>query len=272
MIAAKALKPSIALAVVLLVQSPAWGQAQKPARNQPQPQKIIYGWLKNTFVDLAGRCNKTGVEIFLFVGMNPNARNTEGRTALVLAAREDCAAVVEILLANGADANLASRQKGLESGKTALMFAAQTGREEIARRLLNRAALVNATTYYGKTALMFAAEAGHTNVVKILLSQGAAVHLATWHGWTALLLAADDGRALAVEALLQNGAKVNERLGGRTPLMLAATQGHLETVRVLLAHGANLKAKVYGATALSMALKKGHNDIVELLRKSEAKE
>jgi ankyrin repeat protein len=149
------------------------------------------------------------------------------------------AAAVRALLRGGANASVAQ-----SDGLTALHVAAQAGNLEIARLLLEARADVRAETRIGAyTPLHLAAGGGHADVVGALLDAGAdPAARTTSTGVTALHLAAKamDGEA-AVAALLRRGAPVDAResASGQTPLMFAAATGHDAVIRALLAAGAD---------------------------------
>src|SRR5260221_9379614 len=98
---------------------------------------------------------------------NPNLNNDQGIGPLSLAITNGSAAIVQLLLANGADANLAR-----ESGETPLMTAARLGQVDVMKMLLERGANVNAReNRFGQTALMWAA--GTPGAVRLLVERGA---------------------------------------------------------------------------------------------------
>jgi ankyrin repeat protein len=84
-----------------------------------------------------------------------------GIAPLWLACRNGNAALVEILLAGGADPN--GRQVG---GQTVLMTAARAGNPDAVKALLRSGADVDATESRGQTAIMWAAAEGHVDVVE----------------------------------------------------------------------------------------------------------
>src|SRR6266545_7898708 len=127
----------------------------------------------------------------LFVSANANATNRYGVTPLSLACQNGSMAMVELLLAQGADPNTA-----LRGGETVLMTAARTGKVGPVKALLSRDAKVEAKERRGQTALMWAAADGHAAVVELLLKAGADFRSALPDsGFTPLFFAAREGRA-----------------------------------------------------------------------------
>jgi uncharacterized protein len=114
------------------------------------------------------RC--TGLLIMAMPG-SLNCCWTPARIPLWLAASRGDAALLEVLLDNGADAN-----EPLPLGRRPLMLAARSGVVEAARVLLDHGADVNAKeTQRGTTALMQAADQGHADVAALLIEHGADV-------------------------------------------------------------------------------------------------
>ncbi|UCF81017.1 MAG: ankyrin repeat domain-containing protein [Acidobacteriota bacterium] len=99
-----------------------------------------------------------------------SAGNVNGNinSDLLEAAKAGDDAKVEILLEQGADANAKDKD-----GRTALMMAATKGRTETAKTLIEAGADVDAKTPKGTTALKFAETEGHTEVAEILKQAGA---------------------------------------------------------------------------------------------------
>ena len=101
-------------------------------------------------------------------GVEIDAKNEYGNTALMIAAIEGHLEIVKGLIAGGADVNERNRAES-----TALMLAAKKGHLEIVKALLAAGADVNARTTGGVTALFAAESGGHTTVVEILRKAGA---------------------------------------------------------------------------------------------------
>ena len=159
------------------------------------------------------------------------------------------------------------------NGDTALSEAAREGHLEIVRLLLDAGADINNKGYMQNTPLMNASFYGHLDIVEHLLANEAAIDVGGKD--TALTIAARRGHIDIVNALLNAGANVNHRhIFGHTALMAAAGEGHLEIVRLLLSAGADKDIKTdTGGNAVSYAQfgrKRQYEDIIELLKKRPA--
>jgi len=122
---------------------------------------------------------------------------------LIEAARIGDQETVEFLLRKGADIDARDGD-----GKTALMWAVNYSDDDMARLLIMRGADVNAVDTYGGTALMDAAHAGCDYIARFLLDSGADVN-AVGDGWTALMWAAFHGRTGIARLLIERGADVS---------------------------------------------------------------
>jgi ankyrin repeat protein len=97
-----------------------------------------------------------------------NAGKNSKKGDLIEAATEGRAEMVESLLNAGVEVNATN-----QIGMTALMVAADRGHNSIAKKLLEHGADVNARDNCNMTALMVAALAGHVDVIKVLLDANA---------------------------------------------------------------------------------------------------
>ena len=122
-----------------------------------------------------------------------NESDNKGFTPLIIAAYNNQAEVVAILLQNGADSNIGDR-----NGNTALMGATFKGYDAIAHKLLDNGADPNVQNGQGATALTFAATFHRNQVAQHLLQAGADKSIADTFGKTPL----DHARVQDNEALV----------------------------------------------------------------------
>ena len=217
-------------------------------------------------IKAAKKGNAAKIEKLLARGADVNAKNKEGRTALMGAAFAGHTAIVQALLEAGADVNAKD-----ERGTTALSAAAFRGHTATVQTLLEVGAEVNARDKNGMTVLMWAAfgAGDHSATVQALLKAGADVDARDKNGGTALKVAAMVGHTDIVK-LLENAGTLTTTDAG---LIEAARKGETAEVKALLANGADVNAPGQnGMTALFYAALGGHTDIVELLKKAGAKE
>jgi len=226
-------------------------------------------------------------------GIDVNAKNTSGETALYAAAERGHEGVARLLLKMGADIQAKAQHE-----RTALHQAAESGHEAVVRMLLEKGADIEAKDWYGGTALHGAAESGHEAVVRLLLKAGANIHVSTQYRGTALRRAAGGGHEVLVRLLLEKGTDTDIRSrvtaphqttgdwhGTATRLLLdtvndtggctalhgtalhaAAGSGHDAVVRLLLEHGADVDAQTQSrGTPLHWAAWNGHKAAVKQL-------
>lgn len=156
---------------------------------------------------------------------------------------------------------------------TPLTLATRLECHDLMQQLLRHGVNVNGSDESGRTALIDAANRGLTDAVRILLNAGADVEAKTaGDGKTALILASHDGHPHIVQMLLNRKANINARnKNGETALMLAAARGRKDIVLILLQHGADINAKdQFENTALHNAEKYGGPEVAALLRSAGA--
>ncbi len=128
-------------------------------------------------------------------------------------------------------------------GWTPLHLAAFFGKDDAARLLLNKGALVNArSTNAMQNAPIHAAAAGrHAGLVKLLIDHGASANARQHGGWTPLHAAAQNGDLEMARTLVAGGADVQSRAeNNQTALDLALTKGQQAMVEYLESNGAHL--------------------------------
>lgn len=217
----------------------------------------------------AAEGDEDGILAAIAAGADPNARDAEKNTPLILAAPHSLFGkerkIVEALVAAKAKVDAVNND-----GVTALMNAAVAGRDGMVRLLLQNGAKPNATDKEGWTALMYATAGRHWNVVKELIGAEADLEAKDKEGWTALMLALSSGAGSVSEQLLKAGAKMPAQApNGLSPILLAASGRDLAAVRQVLEAGpVALDARDSEQwTALEVAGYNGDAQIVmELLR------
>ena len=254
----------------------------------------------NNFITLASKGNLQAIRLFLEAGVNINARNRKGESALTMAAREGNRAIAWALMVKGANINQTNKFRN-----SPLIIASYYGHLKTVQALLERGAEVNLKNRKGDTALTFAASNGHRELVKLLLKAGAELNarnnrgqtaylraLSAGHKETAALLSGDAlvaavraGDQASVEKLLETGAAVNMRnRAQRTALFEAAASCEFDIAKLLLTKGADPNIAVrrfvdapswepngqITDTALSIAVRKRRKEIVTLLLKNGA--
>jgi ankyrin repeat protein len=181
----------------------------------------------------AANGHKAMVELLLAKGADVNSRDSSGQTALHLAAENGFQSVAEALLANKADVNARDKNQ-----VTPLHLAARKGHSAMVAFLLVHQAEPNAQDAKGQTSVSLAAQAGHSETLNKLLAAGARPDVEDSNGLTPLSYAADDGHLDSVKALLE--AKANPDAGKiDLPLAQAMWNKHLEIAELLLRTGAD---------------------------------
>jgi ankyrin repeat protein len=227
--------------------------------------------------DAAEKQDRAKVAALLKQGVEVNAPQADGMTALHWAAYHDDLPTATLLVKAGANAKVANRY-----AVTPLALACTNGNTEIVELLLQAGADPNATLRGGETALMTAARTGKTGPVKALLARGAKVDARDRKGQTALMWAAADGHADVVTMLLKAGADFRTPLpSGFTPLLFAAREGRIDVVKGLLKAGADVNETLQpkkpaprgpkaGSSPLILAVENGHFDLAVVLLKAGA--
>ncbi|SJK97930.1 uncharacterized protein ARMOST_01186 [Armillaria ostoyae] len=165
-----------------------------------------------------------------------NMVDTEGRSALHLAATGGHEDIARVLLDRNADVTMLDIHGG-----TPLHAAAGAGHKFIAEQLLKHdPKTVNAVDRNNRTPLYLSANGGHHEVAMLLLEHSADVNIADVDGCTALHWAVMLSQDNTTIALLDAGARTDGRdADGCTPLCRAARKGQSVMVKNLLRYNAN---------------------------------
>ncbi len=207
------------------------------------------------------------LKFLLAAGAEVAARDKEGRTPLMIAARRGKEQAVRALLGK-ASVNVQDQQ-----GRTALMIAIAGQWEQhvaIAALLIENGANLDLRDSLGDSAIDYAARAGYPERVNFLISRGAhtantgAVLSEARNRGLIRVLEARDGKT--VKSLLDEGADPNTDSKGETALTIAVELEQADAVALLLEKGARVNtAGQNGSTALMIAADKYNGDIVKLL-------
>lgn len=138
--------------------------------------------------------NLIGILAMLKGGVDPNVKNEQGNTPLIIAASLGDVESVRNLLAYRADPNAANKD-----GNTALIYAARYNHPQIIYELMRPYSLVapvdvNIQNKQGETALYWAASRGYEEAVKRLLAANTNRDLKDKNGLTARDIAQKKGR------------------------------------------------------------------------------
>lgn len=188
------------------------------------PKGLIYRKRSNDKLTekffLATTGDLKGVTKAINNGVNVNAFDSEGFTALYSAAIFHHPAIVNILLKAGANVNLGEESNGQtplvgSAGDTYLIYPKpncsvaniKSRQIKVIETLIKADANVNIQTTEGWNALKAAANANNTEVVKLLLSAGANVNVSDKRGDTALSRAKKVGNREIIQLLIEAGAK-----------------------------------------------------------------
>jgi uncharacterized protein len=135
----------------------------------------------------------------------------------------DPAAVKRVLSQNSTPEVVNARQP---DQSTALGWSVHAGSKQVVEMLIAAGADVNLADENGDSPLSLACQQGNLDLAKLLLAKGADVQKARWNGETPLLSAVNSGSLPLVELLLERGANPNvkENREGQTALHWAAAE------------------------------------------------
>lgn len=192
-------------------------------------------------LDAARSGDTAAVVRALDAGADPEARDEDGRSALLRAALHDHVETARVLVGRGADVNARDARQD-----SPWLVTGVTGGVEMMRALLPGEPDLTLTNRFGGVSLIPASERGHVEYVRAVLAEtDIDVDHVNRLGWTALL-----------EAVILGD-------GGRR---------HLQVVEALLAAGADpLLPDGNGETARAHAERRGFREIAAVLGQAEAR-
>ncbi|KAF9952143.1 hypothetical protein BGZ72_006517 [Mortierella alpina] len=205
------------------------------------------------------------------LSLDPNIRDREGKTMLMVAGTENKHRVLRYLLAlPSIDVDMQD-----DEGETALYQAAAAGSTECVQLLLHAGASAMVGNEESITPLIIASYNGFVSICRLLIAIGHAdVNQQDNTLKSALLLASYAGHVDVMAELIEHGASLNTLdQYGWSSLMLAAYAGKLEACKLLLAHGADPHIRTAnGKNARSLSWDAGHKSIASYISKFLARD
>ncbi|MGE7903317.1 ankyrin repeat domain-containing protein [Peribacillus sp. NPDC094092] len=173
-------------------------------------------------------------------GVDINSRDSQGRTATMIATYNNDIETAKVLIKAGADVNILDDMKN-----NPFLYAGAEGYIEILKLTIEAGTDPTITNRYGGTALIPASEHGYVDVIKELLTKtDIDVNHVNNLGWTALMeaIVLNDGggkQQQAIQLLIEHGADVNiTDHNNITPLQHAREKGFKEIEQILVKAGA----------------------------------
>lgn len=210
---------------------------------------------------------------------NINSHDRWGVSALLTAAKEGNAAMVELLISHGAEVEKQDwwggtpLRRASDAWGEAAPGSPQNKFTEVIEKLLAAGANVDAQDDEdGYTSLHIAAANGHIQMVDFFLAHGASIQLRDWWGRTPVQIAAESRKFNAVNRLLDCGAKIEYRPDDKERLLLQKSgEGIAELVESYLAEGVDVNCKAWlGENPLRIAAESNQLKIVDILIKAGA--
>jgi len=221
--------------------------------------------------------HKDVAKTLLAEGANPRALDRDKRTPLHEACLEGNDRLVSILLDEGAatfgeDYARTMMKDRDEEGSTPLLLGVGSGREEVARMLLERKADVNSSNRDAVHPVHSAARTGDLDILRVIVESGRArLDARNALLQTPMILAAQNNHSDVVKYLHDSGGSIDlwDR-DGNTPLMAAAAEGHAEVVQTLMDLGARLDlVDRDDRTALFQAAQEDYPEVLEVILADE---
>lgn len=230
----------------------------------------------NEFFRAVKSNQKDVVRKLLDSGIDPNAYNGRGHTALHVAATNNAPDAARLLIERGADPRRGHQNK---PEHVPLQDAITFGKIEMVELLARHGGYVSGAGVDGWSLFHRACEKGNTRTVEALLKAGVNCNETTENGTTPLLIAVKHDHKELVKLLLEYPAvlssmneqyiKTDERK--RTAFQVAIDRGHIPLVAAMIEKGADVNQKdAEGKVPLMHAIESANLDLIRLLVESGA--
>lgn len=196
--------------------------------------------MNEQLIQAAERKETETIKRLIEEGVDINTKDSEGRTATMIATYNNDVETAKVLIKAGADVNIQDNMKN-----NPFLYAGAEGYVEILKLTIEAGADPAMINRYGGTALIPASEHGHIDAIKELLTKtDIDVNHVNDLGWTALMeaIVLNNGGEIqqqAIQLLLNHGADVNiPDTNNVTPLQHAREKEFKKIEQILLTAGA----------------------------------
>ncbi len=166
-------------------------------------EKKGYTYSESGFIDCAEKGDIEAAKLFISEGININALDNEGQTALMRASLFGHTKMVKLLLDHGADIKIRNK----ETHSTALMEAVAGNHVDVIRLLDQNGADVNERDVLNRTPLHVACMWGFVEAADTLIELGAKTDALDMTDQTPLMVAEQNGNTKMVEFMKSAGVK-----------------------------------------------------------------
>ena len=183
---------------------------------------------QEAWFDAAARDNLSAVKK-ISKKVNVDVVNSNGESALLLAANSGAQRVVAFLLSQKAQVNIKDK-----SGNTPIFYAVSSGYGDIVELLIRHGADLKFKYQAQENILFEAVRFGHVQIAFSLIKRAPQLlHQANARGETAVFSAVRGGHYLLAEKMIQSGAQVNIRNKNGQSLFAVAKASGLKSVHPL---------------------------------------
>ena len=211
--------------------------------------------------------NLKETETFIKKGVNVNIKEPWfGKTALMIASSYDYEGIVDLLLKNGANPDMQTKD-----GYTALMYAFENNSAKSLKVLSDKKQNLDLKNSEGDTILHMAIKKNSENLARVLLEKGANIDEKDRDGNTPILISIENMYDNFIKLFAFKGADLTiSSKKGEKPIFLAIAKGNLLMVRILAEEKLQLEEKnALGQTPLAAAIYLGNKEIVKVLLDAE---
>jgi len=179
--------------------------------------------------------------LLIEAGSDVNAKDKFGSTPLELAAWRGYKGIVSVLIEKGAEIPTEG-----ETAYAIFSLACQQGLTELFNKQVEKGIEIPISESRQGTLLHDAARGGSAEIIKILTEKGFSAGLKDRYGWTPLHYAALNNRTEAIEMLLTKGADINSRtIMGQSAYNVAGEYGRIQAKDILTGKGADASPMLF---------------------------